>query len=47
MSWKLVYTKRAGKDAQKLKSAGLRSKAEVLLDILKENPFKTPPPLKN
>jgi len=41
--WKLVYTKQAGKDAQKLKAAGLRSKAEKLLDILKENPFKTPP----
>ena len=43
MSWKLIYTKRAEKDAQKLKAAGLRPKAEELLNILKENPFKKPP----
>lgn len=46
MSWKLVYTKQAGKDAQKLKAAGLRSRAEKLLDILKENPYQTPPSFK-
>ena len=43
MSWNLVYTKQAGKDAQKLKAAGLHLKAEELLNILKENPFKKPP----
>ena len=41
--WRLVFTKQAQKDAQKLASAGLRSKAEKLLDILRENPCKTPP----
>jgi len=41
--WRLVFTKHAQKDAKKLASAGLRSKAEKLLDILRENPYKTPP----
>ena len=43
MSWKIVYTKQAQKDAQKLLSAGLKAKADRLLDILKENPYQTPP----
>ena len=45
MNWKLVYTKQARNDARKLASSGLRSKAERLLDILKEDPFQSPPPL--
>ena len=32
------------KDAKKLSTAGLRTKAETLLDILRENPYQTPPP---
>lgn len=44
MSWKLIYTKQAQKDAKKLKSSGLKSKAKNLLEILKDDPFKTPPP---
>jgi toxin YoeB len=44
VSWKLVYTKNAQRDAKKLTAAGLRSKAEELLNLLKENPFKKPPP---
>jgi Txe/YoeB family toxin of toxin-antitoxin system len=43
-NWKLVYTKRAQKDAKKINAAGLRSKVEALLIILRENPFQTPPP---
>ena len=43
--WRIVFTKQARKDAKKLASAGLRSKAEKLLDILRENPYKTPPTL--
>lgn len=43
MSWKIVYTKQAQKDAQKLLSAGLKAKADKLLDILKENPYQIPP----
>ena len=44
MSWKLVYSKQAQKDAKKLKSAGLKPKAEALLAVLATNPFQNPPP---
>lgn len=44
MSWKLVYTKQAQKDAKKLAASNLKKKAQTLLDILVENPFQTPPP---
>ena len=42
--WRVVFTKRAQKDAKKLSSAGLRLKVEALLDILHENPYQAPPP---
>ena len=41
--WRVVFTKQAQKDAKKLAAAGLRTKAGKLLDILRENPYKTPP----
>jgi len=44
VSWTLVYTRQAQKDAKKLSGAGLRSKAEALLKVLGANPFQTPPP---
>ena len=44
VSWRLVFTRQALKDAKKLAAAGLRDKAEALLGILAENPFQTPPP---
>ncbi len=44
VKWKVVFTKHAQKDARKLASAGLKPKAEELLQILKDNPFKIPPP---
>ncbi|KZY34953.1 toxin of toxin-antitoxin system [Oleiphilus sp. HI0081] len=44
MSWELVYTKQAQKDAKKLASSGLKSKAKYLLQVIEENPFQTPPP---
>lgn len=43
MSWQLVYTKHAQKDAEKLAAAGLKEKALSLLTILRENPFQNPP----
>ena len=46
MSWKLVYTKQAQKDAEKLAAAGLKPKAQSLLAILAENPYRTPHPLR-
>ena len=42
--WEIVYTKQAQKDAKKLSSNSLRSKAEQLLKILKQNPWQKPPP---
>lgn len=44
MSWRLVYTKQAQKDAKKLASSGLKPKAQELLAILAEDPFQRPPP---
>ncbi|OGT77861.1 MAG: toxin of toxin-antitoxin system [Gammaproteobacteria bacterium RIFCSPLOWO2_02_FULL_56_15] len=43
VSWKLVYSKQALKDAKKLKAAGLKPKAEALLRILSDDPFQNPP----
>ena len=42
--WRVVFTKQAQKDAKKLSAAGLRSKAEKLLNILRDNPYQIPPP---
>jgi Txe/YoeB family toxin of toxin-antitoxin system len=42
--WKIVFTKQAQKDAKKIAEAGLRPKVEALLNILRENPYKTPLP---
>ncbi|MGE0111682.1 Txe/YoeB family addiction module toxin [Aquabacterium sp.] len=44
MSWAIVFTKHAQKDAPKLASAGLKAKAQELLAVLKDNPFQNPPP---
>jgi len=42
--WTLYFTKQVQKDAKKLKAAGLKGKAEALLEILKIDPLQTPPP---
>lgn len=42
--FELCFTKQAQKDAKKLKAAGLKAKAEFLLEILKKDPFQNPPP---
>ncbi len=43
VTWRIVYTKQAQKDAKKIAAAGLKPKAEKLLEILSKNPFQTPP----
>ena len=43
MSWQLVYTRQARKDAKKLAASGLKAKAQALLEILETDPFQTPP----
>jgi len=44
VSWKLVFTKQAQKDAKKLKHSGLKDTAQELLEIIRDDPFRTPPP---
>jgi Txe/YoeB family toxin of toxin-antitoxin system len=41
--WRIVFTKRAQRDAAKLAAAGLRDNAAELLGILAENPYQSPP----
>lgn len=43
MSWKIVFTKQARKDARKLAAAGLRPQAEQSLEVLQTSPFQDPP----
>jgi Txe/YoeB family toxin of toxin-antitoxin system len=45
VTWKLVYTKQAQKDAKKLASSGLKPKAQELLALIAEDPYQKPPPL--
>ena len=44
MKWQVVYAKHALKDAKKLSAAGLKDKAQELLDLLARDPFQNPPP---
>ncbi|MFT3760217.1 Txe/YoeB family addiction module toxin [Thauera sp.] len=44
MTWQVVFTKQAQKDARKLASSGLKDKAQALLAIVAEDPFQNPPP---
>ena len=44
MSWELLYTKQAQKDAKKLSASGLKKKAQALLEVIKEDPYQNPPP---
>jgi toxin YoeB len=44
VTWNLAYSKYAINDAKKLSAAGLKDKAQTLLDILEINPLQNPPP---
>ena len=44
IQWEIYYTKQSIKDAKKLKSTNLTSKAKALVEILRDNPFQNPPP---
>jgi toxin YoeB len=44
VGWQVVFTKQARRDAKKASAAGLRPKVEALLEVLAENPFRSPPP---
>lgn len=43
-AWRIVFTPQAVRDARKLKRSSLKVKAEALLDILRDDPFRSPPP---
>lgn len=43
MTWRLLYTKQAQKDAKHLTAAGLKPRAQELLDVLADDPFRSPP----
>ena len=44
MSWRLVYTKQANRDAKKLNASGLKPKTQQLLSIIADDPYRNPPP---
>ena len=44
MTWRLEFSKAATKDVKKLTAAGLKLKAQELLDVLRHNPWQNPPP---
>jgi Txe/YoeB family toxin of toxin-antitoxin system len=44
VSWRVVFTKQAQKDAKKLSASDLKQKAEALINVLRENPYQVPPP---
>lgn len=43
VTYKIVYTKKAIKDIKNLKSAGIDKKAKMLVELIKQNPYQTPP----
>lgn len=44
MTWELAFSKAAAKDAKNLAAAGLKEKTQLLLDVLRKNPWQNPPP---
>ena len=44
MSWNIIYTNQAKRDAKKVSRSGFKPQAQKLLNVLKENPYQNPPP---
>ena len=44
MSWELLYTKQAQKDAKKLAASKLKKKAQAILEVIEKDPYQNPPP---
>lgn len=42
-AWRVVFTHQAKKDARNLDAAGLRHKAQSLIEILSADPYQSPP----
>jgi len=47
VSWRIIYTRHARKDAQKLAQGNLKNRALELLPALEQDPFQSPPPFEN
>jgi toxin YoeB len=47
VTWQLVFTKHAQKDAKKLSQSELKESAQALLAVLELNPFQNPPRYEN
>ncbi len=43
MSWRVVYTRHAQKDARKIAQSNLKKKTIELISILERDPFQNPP----
>lgn len=43
MSYEIIFSRQAQKDAKKLSKGNLKTKASELIEILKEDPFRSPP----
>lgn len=46
MTWRVVYTKHAQKDARKIAQSNLKDKVQNLISILEQDPFKETPAFK-
>jgi toxin YoeB len=44
VSWRLVFTRQAQKDAKKIAQSGLKTQVTRLLELLREDPYRSPPP---
>jgi Txe/YoeB family toxin of toxin-antitoxin system len=44
VKWQVVFAKHALKDARRLSAAGLREKAQEMIEVLGQDPFQNPPP---
>lgn len=44
MSYRVVFSKQAQRDAQKLARSNLKERAESILEILRKDPFEHSPP---
>ena len=44
VTWRLVFTKQAQRDAKKIARSGFKPQIQLLLDLLKKNPCQSPPP---
>jgi toxin YoeB len=44
VSWRLVFTRQAKRDAKRIAQSGLKPQASRLLDLIREDPYRNPPP---